>query len=544
MGTPVMMRPAVQQHDVNLRAELALAERAGASIDVSPDGEGELGNAFPPLNASAVRRAFPPLRAAQQRLDLCVYLDPIAILAVVAVIALSDGAAWPTHLWSRPLALGNALALAALPWATVVGLRIAGLYEAATYLSGARRALRLAIGLAAAPLVASLGVLAISSALAGHGPGTANAIGDVVTLWALAVAAVVGVRAVVFALTSPLASAGVRQVIVVGTGPRAVRLYRERYADIGDRVELLGLVTPTGAAGGAGGAGGAGDETSAPVLGTVNDLEHILAGRSVDEVLIALPVRLCYAEIQHALEACGRVGVPAMYIDDVFTTPVDSPNCRFVTGAPMVRLRVAPEDHRLLVKRAIDLVMSLAGLALLSPVLVAAALAIKLTSRGPVIFKQERYGHRRRRFTIYKFRTMVTDAEQRQDELEEHNEADGPLFKIREDPRMTPVGRVLRRTSIDVLPQLINVVLGNMSLVGPRPFPMRDVERFGDPALMRRFSVLPGVTGPWQVSGRSELGFKDCVRYDLDYIDKWSLRRDFNLLVQTIPAVLRGHGAA
>jgi len=210
----------------------------------------------------------------------------------------------------------------------------------------------------------------------------------------------------------------------------------------------------------------------------------------------------------------------------------------------MVRLRVAPEDHRLLAKRAIDLVVSLVGLGLLSPVLAAAALAIKLTSRGPVVFRQERYGYHRRRFTIYKFRTMVTGAEERQDELEEHNEADGPLFKIREDPRMTPVGRVLRRTSIDELPQLFNVLLGNMSLVGPRPLPMRDVERFGDPGLMRRFSVLPGITGVWQVSGRSELGFNDCVRCDLDYIDRWSLRRDFHILGQTIPAVLRGHGAA
>jgi len=529
-----MMRPAIQQQEVALRTELALAERGGVAIDAP--SQAEHGDAFPPLNESAVRRAFPPLRAAQQRLDLCVYLDPIAILAIAAAIALSSHTAWPTHIWSRPLALGNALALAALPWGTVVGLRIAGLYEAATYLSGARRGARLAAGLAAATLLASIASLAISSALAGHSPGTSNPIGDVATLWAAAAAAAVIVRAVIFGLTSPLASAGIRQVIVVGTGPRAVRLYRERYADIGERVELLGLVTPTG--------GGAWDEAAAPVLGTIDDLEHVLASRSVDEALIALPVRLCYAEIQQALEACARVGVPAMYLDDVFTTPDDAPNCRFVTGAPMVRLRVAPEDHRLLAKRAIDLVVSLVGLGLLSPVLAAAALAIKLTSRGPVVFRQERYGYHRRRFTIYKFRTMVTGAEERQDELEEHNEADGPLFKIREDPRMTPVGRVLRRTSIDELPQLFNVLLGNMSLVGPRPLPMRDVERFGDPGLMRRFSVLPGITGVWQVSGRSELGFNDCVRCDLDYIDRWSLRRDFHILGQTIPAVLRGHGAA
>jgi lipopolysaccharide/colanic/teichoic acid biosynthesis glycosyltransferase len=144
---------------------------------------------------------------------------------------------------------------------------------------------------------------------------------------------------------------------------------------------------------------------------------------------------------------------------------------------------------------------------------------------------------------MYKFRTMVTDAEQLQASLEEMNELDGPVFKIARDPRVTPFGAFLRKSSLDELPQLWNVVRGDMSIVGPRPLPIRDVSRFEDPRLMRRFSVPPGLTGLWQVSGRSNVGFNEWVRYDLEYIDTWSLGLDFSILARTVPAVLRGLGA-
>ncbi len=537
--TPAMSRPAAAAvPEAFSRPELGVArglggpDGAGLGVAHEPEVADRLSQVAPP----AVRRAFPPLRAAQQRLDICRYVDPVAVLAVTAALALWSG--WAASWVGTWMSVGDALALAVVPWGTVVGLRVAGMYDAGHYLPlDGRRALRLTVGLAGATLLAALLGLAVAR-LAGGGGGTLageNLGLGLAALWGGALAAVAGARLVVLALTTPLAAADVQHVIVVGTGPRAVRLYRERYAALEDHVELVGLVTPTG---------GTGEETAAPALGTLEELEEILARRSVDEVLIALPVRLCYAEIQQALEACARVGVPAMYIDDVFATPSGAPNCRFANGMSLVRMRVAPEDHRVLAKRAIDLIVSVVGLTILSPVLVLTALAIKLTSRGPVIFRQERYGLNRRRFTIYKFRTMVTDAEQQQDALEQHNEADGPLFKIRDDPRMTPVGRLLRRTSIDEVPQLFNVVLGNMSLVGPRPLPMRDVDRFPEPYLMRRFSVLPGVTGLWQVSGRSQLGFDDCVRHDLDYIDRWSLGLDLRILLRTVPAVLHGHGAA
>jgi lipopolysaccharide/colanic/teichoic acid biosynthesis glycosyltransferase len=160
-----------------------------------------------------------------------------------------------------------------------------------------------------------------------------------------------------------------------------------------------------------------------------------------------------------------------------------------------------------------------------------------------VLFVQERYGWRKRRFRMLKFRTMVTDAETLQVELEDRNEVMGPVFKMHDDPRTTPIGRFLRRTSLDELPQLWNVVLGDMSLVGPRPLPTRDVHRFTQPALMRRFSVMPGLTCLWQIGGRSDVGFDRWIELDLEYIDRWSLFLDFTILARTLPAVLRSRGA-
>ena len=180
---------------------------------------------------------------------------------------------------------------------------------------------------------------------------------------------------------------------------------------------------------------------------------------------------------------------------------------------------------------------------ILSPVLTCAALAIKLTSRGPVLYAQDRYGLYRRRFKMYKLRTMVKGAEALQTSLEHLNEASGPVFKIKHDPRMTRVGRFLRRTSIDELPQLVNVLRGEMSLVGPRPLPLRDVGRFSEAALVRRFSVRPGLTGLWQISGRSDLSFERWMELDMQYIDQWSLGLDLKIIAKTIPAVLKATGA-
>jgi lipopolysaccharide/colanic/teichoic acid biosynthesis glycosyltransferase len=179
----------------------------------------------------------------------------------------------------------------------------------------------------------------------------------------------------------------------------------------------------------------------------------------------------------------------------------------------------------------------------LSPLMLLAALAVKLTSAGAVIYAQERCGLNRQRFQMYKFRTMVRDADRLQASLESQNEATGPVFKIASDPRITPVGRFLRRTSIDELPQLFNVLRGHMSLVGPRPLPLRDVSRFNRTDDWRRFCVRPGITCLWQVNSRNSSDFDGWIELDLRYIDQWSLALDFLILMRTVPAVLRGTGA-
>jgi exopolysaccharide biosynthesis polyprenyl glycosylphosphotransferase len=200
-------------------------------------------------------------------------------------------------------------------------------------------------------------------------------------------------------------------------------------------------------------------------------------------------------------------------------------------------------DARYIVKRAIDIVGSSLGLLALAPLFALIAIAIRLSSGTPVFFSQERYGRNKRRFRMYKFRTMVSNAEVLQRDLEHKNEVLGPVFKIKDDPRMTKLGRLLRRTSLDELPQLLNVLKGEMSLVGPRPLPLRDVSLFEEGWLMRRFCVAPGLTGLWQVNGRSHTSFDQWVVHDLKYIDTWSLTLDLKILVRTVPAVLKGVGA-
>ena len=195
-------------------------------------------------------------------------------------------------------------------------------------------------------------------------------------------------------------------------------------------------------------------------------------------------------------------------------------------------------------KRAIDILGAGTALMLLSPLMLVVAVAVKVTSPGPVLFGQLRYGRGRRIFRMHKFRTMVEDAEARQSEVESLNEKEGPIFKIHRDPRTTWLGSILRHTSIDELPQLWNVLRGDMSLVGPRPMSLRDVRRFDAAWLMRRFSVYPGITGLWQVSGRSDLPFDQWIRLDLLYIDEWSLTLDLRIMARTLPAVLSGRGAS
>jgi exopolysaccharide biosynthesis polyprenyl glycosylphosphotransferase len=277
--------------------------------------------------------------------------------------------------------------------------------------------------------------------------------------------------------------------------------------------------------------------------GNLSQLENIIIHNGVDEVLITLPVKSCYAEVQRAIEVCGRTGVECKYLSDIFLPSSAQTIAEEIRGFRVTSLKPIRHDSRLIVKRAIDVAGALVGLILLAPVYVLIGLAIKITSGGPVIFNQERHGRNRHRFKMYKFRTMVDNAEQLQPFLERRNEATGPVFKIRNDPRVTRIGAFLRRTSLDELPQLYNVLKGEMSLVGPRPLPVRDVSKFEEGRLLRRFCVVPGLTGLWQVNGRSTINFEDWMKQDFDYIDNWSLKLDFQILVKTVPAVVKGVGA-
>jgi exopolysaccharide biosynthesis polyprenyl glycosylphosphotransferase len=277
---------------------------------------------------------------------------------------------------------------------------------------------------------------------------------------------------------------------------------------------------------------------------TIDQLVRLLHEQSPNGVILNSKHTL-FGRIEKAIQACEREGVEAWLVADFFQTQISRTSFDEMFGRPVLVFRSVPEaPWQAVFKQILDLLGAALLLLILGlPMLVVAAL-IRLTSPGPVLFRQERSGLNGRPFTMLKFRSMATDAEQRKQELAVLNEMSGPVFKVTNDPRVTPIGRFLRRWSVDELPQLINVLRGEMSLVGPRPLPVAEVERFDDPSDRRRLSVKPGLTCLWQVSGRNEVkDFKDWVRLDLEYIDNWSLWLDLKILWRTIPAVFGGTGA-
>jgi exopolysaccharide biosynthesis polyprenyl glycosylphosphotransferase len=252
-----------------------------------------------------------------------------------------------------------------------------------------------------------------------------------------------------------------------------------------------------------------------------------------------------FEHVESVVRACELEGVEAWLVADFFTTQISRTTFDDFFGRPVLVFRTAPEaSWQSVLKQVIDFVGALVLLLVCAIPLLLIALLIRVTSPGPVLFRQQRSGLNGRPFTIYKFRTMVTDAEQRKHELESMNEMTGPVFKMTADPRITPLGRILRKFSLDEFPQLLNVLKGEMSLVGPRPLPVDEVKRFNDLAHRRRLSVKPGLTCLWQISGRNDVkDFKDWVRLDLEYIDNWSLWLDLKILWCTVPVVLAGTGA-
>jgi exopolysaccharide biosynthesis polyprenyl glycosylphosphotransferase len=426
-----------------------------------------------------------------------------------------------------PISVGTTIVIAFFLLAWHVLLRMAGVYKE-THLPSLRHQMgRLVL----ASSLASLLLLVISTT----GASSAGNPFLVPLFWMLAITAMASLR-VLIGPYKP-ARATPRELIIVGSGPRALSLCEEIRKAHKQSYRVLGFVDSTNGHRVA-------EEAKREMLGSLEDLDMILMKRVVDRVIIALPIKSCYEEIRRTVAVCERAGVESEYVSELFDLSIAHPQHGVFESHEVVRFKVVKDDYRLYVKRLIDIVGALVGLVGLAPLMLIVSLAIKVTSPGPVLFIHERHGLGKRRFVMYKFRTMVANAEALKESVEHLNEAQGPVFKIRRDPRITPLGRFLRKASLDELPQLFNVLRGDMSLVGPRPLIGRDVALFQDPGLMRRFSVKPGLTGLWQVSGRSDLSFDRWIELDLQYIDTWSLGLDLTILFRTVPTVIRGHGAA
>ncbi len=322
-----------------------------------------------------------------------------------------------------------------------------------------------------------------------------------------------------------------RRAVLVGTGKHIADVAGALADAPHTPIEVVGFLAPKAL-----------PENGLRALGQLEDLEGVLATERVDEVIIADP-DFPQADALELVDQCSRRGVRVRLAPSTMEILIH--RAEFVPGQSVPLFELGPpvfEGVDFALKRTFDLIGATLLLALLSPLLLAITLAVRLSSRGPVLYRSTRVGIGQRPFPCLKFRTMHTDAEERQADLEELNEATGALFKIREDPRLTPVGSMLRRFSLDELPQLINVLRGEMSLVGPRPLPQRDYDMLED-WHRKRYLVLPGITGLWQVSGRSELDFDDLVHLDFIYLEHWSLALDLTILLKTIPAVVSRRGA-
>ncbi|MCM8791028.1 MAG: sugar transferase [Candidatus Omnitrophica bacterium] len=329
----------------------------------------------------------------------------------------------------------------------------------------------------------------------------------------------------------------IRRVLVVGSGPRAAQFIRnvQEHKEWGFKV--VGAVDYEETH-----RGKEVDETGATVIGMLEDIPRILKGYAIDEVIFIVP-RSKLNLIENSLYACEIYGIRPTLAVDLFELRMAKAHQTELAGIPFITFEttVAQEWQRF-VKRAFDIIVSGVGIILLSPLFLLVAVLIKLTSPGPVFFIQKRIGLNGRRFILYKFRSMYKGAHRRQSEVAHMNIMKGPVFKVKDDPRITPLGRFLRKFSIDELPQLFNVFVGHMSLVGPRALPAYEVSKL-EPWQRRRLSMRPGITCLWQVSGRSKLSFEQWMKLDLEYIDRWSLWLDFKILLKTIPVVIFGIGA-
>ena len=276
-----------------------------------------------------------------------------------------------------------------------------------------------------------------------------------------------------------------------------------------------------------------------------NGFPEFIRNHVVDEVIMSLPIKSLYEKASQIVRLCEEQGITVRFLSDIFDLKLGHLKAEQFEEDSMITVSTGNiKGMPVIMKRAHDFLASLILLLICVPPFLVISMLIKFTSPGTVFFIQERVGLNKRRFRLYKFRTMVPGAEKKQAELEQFNEVKGPVFKIKEDPRITRIGKLLRKSSLDELPQFINVLKGDMSIVGPRPLPVRDYEGFDEDWHRRRFSVRPGITCLWQISGRNGIPFEKWMQLDMDYIDNWSLKLDFEILIKTIPAVLKGSGAA
>ena len=328
---------------------------------------------------------------------------------------------------------------------------------------------------------------------------------------------------------------GLKRVVIVGAGEVGRRVMRTIVARSDLGYKIIGYVddNPTK---------GAGEIGRIKGLGAIDALGASIEDLPVDEVIITLPWTQ-HRRILSVLRACESRGIATRIVPDFFQLSLSRVETSDLGGVPLISVRkIAFSSLALFSKRALDIFGALIGLTLGAPLFALIAYAIKRDSKGPVFFRQKRVGKGENPFKIYKFRSMQAGAEAKLEHLDELNEADGPLFKIRDDPRITRVGAFLRRTSLDELPQLFNVLKGEMSLVGPRPPTPEEVESYQQ-WHKKRLMVSPGMTGLWQVSGRSDLTFDEMVLLDIYYIENWSPWLDINILLRTVPKVILGEGA-
>jgi exopolysaccharide biosynthesis polyprenyl glycosylphosphotransferase len=323
-----------------------------------------------------------------------------------------------------------------------------------------------------------------------------------------------------------------REVIIIGSGTLAFETAR----DLAKRELVSGAFSLMGES--------ARPDLPVPVLGRVDELASYLAVCPVDEVYIAADVARHNAALQAVIEVCERIGIPFAVPAHVFRLGRALPrDARSVADGYVHYVLTISRPFEDAAKRAVDFALASVAMVALAPLFLVVAAAIKLTSTGPVFFKQVRVCLRGRLFGMYKFRSMVVDAERRLETLMAKNEQTGPVFKMRHDPRITPIGRVLRTFSIDELPQLFNILTGDMAIVGPRPPVPSEVAQY-QPWQRRRLSVRPGLTCLWQVKGRNSIGFDEWMLLDLEYVDQWSFAKDAALIGRTVPVVVTGRGSS